>query len=100
MAKRRNPKPKNVTELVEVKQPALSLDMPIQSEPVTAMEDQAPVPTAAIPGLPAIGDVPALAAETPAPAEPAVAAETEAAPAALAAGEQPIDAAVIAIEAE
>ena len=74
--------------------------MPLPSEPVAAMQDQAPVPTEAVSELPAIGEAPSLAAETPAPAEPAVTAETDAAPTVLAAAEQPIDAAVTAIDAQ
>jgi len=100
MAKRRNPKRKNVTELVEIEQPVSSGEVPIHPEPVAAMEDPAPVPTEAIVELPAIGEAPALAAETSAPAEPAIAPEADAAPMVLAAAEQPNDDAVTAIDAQ
>jgi hypothetical protein len=99
MAKRRNSKPKNVTKLVEVEQPAPSVEVPSQSEPVVAIEDLAPVPTEAVSELPAIGEAPSLAAETPAPAEPVILPEADPA-SALAAAVQPIDAPVAAMDAQ
>ena len=99
MAKRRNSKPKNVTKLVEVEQPAPSVEVPSQSEPVVAIEDLAPVPTEAVSELPAIGEAPSLAAEPPAPAEPVILPEADPA-SALAAAVQPIDAPVAAMDAQ
>lgn len=101
MAKRRNPKPKHVTELIEVEPSAPSAEVPSQSEPVAAMEDQAPVPTEAVSEFPAIDEAPALAAETSAPIEAgAVIPEADAAATALATAEHPVDAATAPIDAE
>jgi hypothetical protein len=100
MAKRRNPKPKNITELGAVEQSASSVEVPLPSEPVAAMEDQAPVPTEATSELPAIGEAPPLAAESSPAVEPAVALEADAAPTALAAAKQPVDAEVTAMDAQ
>src|ERR1700676_4803307 len=95
MAKRRNPKPKHVTELVAVEQPAPSVDA---SAPVAALEDQPPSPTEAVSELAAMGEAPALAAE-PSSAEPVAVAEPGDVATPLATAEQPIEAAAIAIDA-